>query len=91
MEIEPYERARFLVTAHGERFLVDVLCHRGNGCCSCATFLARIKPRIDEDKSLKRFKPGDGYRCPHIKAARGYLLDRFVEELRKQFPDDEPI
>lgn len=89
MTVEPYERARFLVHSHGEEFLVDVLCHRGNGACNCRHFLTRIKPLIDEDKALREFKPGAKYRCPHIEKAREYLLDQFIVALRKQFPDDQ--
>lgn len=91
MEIESYERLRFLVNSHGETLLVDIACHRGNGCCNCVHFLKHLKPEIDEAQRLGTFKPGDQHRCPHIKFARGYLLDLFLAELLKQFPDDEPI
>ena len=85
MVVIQHERARFWVESHGERRFVDLLVHRGNGACDCFHFLTRLKPEIGKDG----WKPGDATRCPHIKAARGYLLDMFIEQLRKQFKDGE--
>lgn len=89
MEVQPYERGRFKVISHGQEFTVDVCVDGGNGYCDCPHFLSRLKPRIAEDKALGCFKPGNVYRCPHINAAREYLLDVFIKELIKQYPDNK--
>ena len=91
MTIEPYERLRFIVHSHGEQFIVDLGCHGGNGACDCAHFLSRIKPQIEQDKSVGAFLPSDKYRCPHIRFSREYLVDAVIRKIMKQFPDDETI
>lgn len=92
MHVEPYERARFIVTGTGgEPHTVDLLCYRGNGKCDCAHFSVRLEQSIREAREERRFKPSEAFRCPHIRAAREYLLDKFITELRKQYPDNNDI
>jgi hypothetical protein len=91
LTIVPFERARFKIISHNRDHLVDLLCHSTSGACSCVHFLSRLKPQIDADKKLGRFQPGPVYQCPHIKAARDYMLTMFLKELLLQFPDDEEI
>ena len=88
MTVEPYERARFLVHSHGNTYTVDLLCYRGNGRCDCPHFAVRIEKCIKGARENRTFKPGPEYRCPHITAAREHLLDQFLNELSKQFPDN---
>lgn len=88
MTVEPYERARFQVHSHGSTYTVDLLCYRGNGRCDCLHFATRIEKAIREAREGGIFKPGDLFRCPHIIEARRFLLDCFLKELAKQFPDN---
>lgn len=91
MEIEEYGRARFLVKSHGRDHLVDLITFDGNGACTCVHFLSRLKPAITEARRLRDFAPADCYRCPHIRKCRELLLDRFIVELMKKYPDNEDI
>jgi hypothetical protein len=87
MTVEPHERARFLVTSHGDTFLCDTLTNRGNGSCGCLHF-TRLQGQIDEAVKNRTFKRGRQYMCPHLEAAHWALHWQFVDELRKQFPDN---
>lgn len=91
MHLENTGRGTYVVTSHGQDFCVDVLPHSGNGCCDCPHFLSRIKPEIERSKSDGTFHPGAKFRCPHINHAREHLLDLFIEQLNKTFPDAEPV
>lgn len=89
MLITPFERARFHVESGGETFLVDLLPHRGAGCCGCFHYLKHLRRENEAAAMDPDWRPDDSNRCPHIRAARGYLLDRFIEQLAAQFGDAE--
>jgi len=90
MEIEDYGRARVLVTSHGQTFLVDLVSFDLNGGCTCAHFLSRLKPEINRARELGNFIPGHFFRCPHIRAARDFILDQhFLPRLLELYPDNE--
>lgn len=79
MKVESYERARFRVTSHGETYTVDTLCYRGNGRCDCWPFRRYLAELQHGEKP--------SWKCPHIVAADGELLQMFKLSLIKQFPD----
>ncbi len=89
MFVTSYDRARFTILCHGDEFLVDVLTLKGNGSCTCVHYLARLKPVIEQAQKDGSFVPSDRFRCPHITAARAFLLDHFIQKLMEQFPDNE--
>lgn len=88
MTVTPYGRATFLVESHGNTYTVDLLIDKGSGRCDCPHFRGRLQVDIKLAKENRTFKPGDEYRCPHIKAARNVMLDMFLEQMAKAFPDN---
>lgn len=54
---------------------VDLFDHNGKGACSCLRFQTHTWPIIRDGLPLPY-----RHRCPHVNAAREYLLDHLIAE-----------
>ena len=52
---------------------IELEAYNFNGFCSCENFEFHLNGKL---KRGERDSIGDRYRCPHIRAARNWLLDR---------------
>jgi hypothetical protein len=61
MQVEPYDRCRFLVTVHGNTFLVDLLGYDGNGKCDCWPFIRKdgLRDEIEQLRDRNQFPDND--------------------------------
>ena len=91
MRAEPTGRGTYTVESHGENFHVDVLCHQGNGCCSCFHFIRRIKPDIELAKADGTFHPHKKFKCPHLEFIDFLEIHESRMFLIKKYGESEPI
>jgi hypothetical protein len=69
---------RYHVTSRsrtGVEHVVDLELYDGNGACSCENFTYRLEPALKAGA-----KPGDSWRCRHIREARARLTDDIVRQ-----------
>ena len=77
MKVEPVmaEVGRYWVesrTTPGQRHLADILENQ----CGCPDYVCR--------RGKHRARWGEDYRCAHIRAAREYCLNNFLETVREE-------
>ena len=75
----PGEDTRFFVPSdqsndEADDYLVDLLAYHGNGCCACQDFCFRCEPLVKN-----RLGPGLPVRCKHLKRAREFALDLYIQ------------
>lgn len=97
MTVTPTGRLTFEVTSRSNQppYHVDIGMIRVggvcNGRCDCSDFKYNIAPKIRALKAEGNWKPGDAWRCAHIRAARNYafdeMLDLLVTSVRKEYDD----
>lgn len=66
-------------------YLVDLDSYDGNGECRCKNFTVKCEPQAKAQLTLPKNQRWP-MRCKHIKWAREYLLDLFLDNLRTEKP-----
>lgn len=86
MVITPYHRTAVYVSIQSGKpaYLVDIIAYGRTGRCECPHFKCTKEPDLKlEMATSPGTLPNESARCKHIKAARNWVLDRFLCELEK--------
>lgn len=83
--VQPFDSPlRFLVpsSTRPEPWLVELDANDKFGKCACEHHMFRCQPAFDTGDVVET-----KHRCPHIRAARDFLLDQVIDKLKT--PDGE--